>query len=69
MPHLDTETVTRHMLALTDEELQALREAARLALQHAPDANQASHWRVLSRLGLSPTRSAPQAHPHHPAHP
>lgn len=57
MPKFTTEKRTEHILALTDTELAALREAARFVLVAQPDHEHAETWKTFSRLGLSATRS------------
>jgi hypothetical protein len=72
MPQLNTEQVTTHTLVLTDAELAALRNAARIALdddaraafdkKHSyPDwygSPDPAAWQAFSRLGLSATRGS-----------
>lgn len=72
MPELKTERVTTHTLVLTDAELAALRNAARIALDdNARAAFDQTHghpdwfgspdpatWETFTRLGLSATRGS-----------
>ncbi|MFJ2162561.1 hypothetical protein [Streptomyces sp. NPDC087856] len=73
MPELTSEHVTTHTLVLTDAELAALRNAARIALDvdaravfdqkhHHPDwfgSRDPAAWETFTRLGLSATRGNP----------
>ncbi|WP_435111899.1 hypothetical protein [Nocardiopsis synnemataformans] len=59
MADLTTQTIQKHTLVLTDEELEALRAAARAARQNDPDNEIAPIWWRLERLGLSSLRSEP----------
>lgn len=53
---LTTQQITTHQLALTDEELAELREAAQCALDLGPRDEHAPTWQRLARLGLPPAR-------------
>ncbi|WTW96589.1 hypothetical protein OG216_25910 [Streptomycetaceae bacterium NBC_01309] len=56
MADITTEQITRHTVTLTDPELLALREAAALAMAHAPDHEHHDAWKALRRLGAPTTR-------------
>lgn len=51
MPELTTETITRHTLVLTDDELHALRQAALCAIEHHPEYEHADTWKTFGKLG------------------
>ena len=59
MPEISTQHVTTHTVTLTGLELESLREAARIALDHEPHTIHRTAWTALSKLGAPATRSRP----------
>ncbi|MFJ7238230.1 hypothetical protein ACIQWB_14005 [Streptomyces olivaceus] len=56
MATLSTEQVTTHTLKLTHAELQALRQAAAIAVKSDPEHADAERWRGFVKLGQPATR-------------
>ncbi|MFC9429267.1 hypothetical protein [Streptomyces sp. NPDC056987] len=57
MAHISTEHITQHTLTLTPDELQALRRAAKAALDTKPDSKDAETWHAFTNLEKPATRS------------
>lgn len=66
MPDLKTDQVITHTLTLTDGELEALRQAARLALHGGNEVLTPQHksaWEAFQDLGL-PAKRGSRTEPH-----